>query len=85
VQLACTFWGSDDGAREFDVVVEGKTIGTEKLTGNRPGEFFDATFPLPAELTQGKDKVTVKFVAHPGNLAGGVFGVSILRTQMELK
>ena len=85
VQLACTFWGSDDGAREFDVVVEGKTIGTEKLTGNRPGEFFDATFPLPAELTQGKDKVTVKFVAHPGNLAGGVFGVSILRKQMELK
>ena len=85
VQLACTFWGSDDGAREFDVVVEGKTIGTEKLTGNRPGEFFDATFPLPAELTQGKDKVAVKFVAHPGNLAGGVFGVSILRKQMELK
>jgi len=27
----------------------------------------------------------VKFVAHPGNLAGGVFGVSILRKQMELK
>jgi hypothetical protein len=78
-QLVCTFWGSDEGAREFDVLVDGKIVGTEKLNNNRPGEFYDVTLPLPAELTSGKSKVTVKFAAHAGNLAGGVFGVRILR------
>jgi len=85
VQLACTFWGGDEGAREFDVVVDGKIVGTESLNSNRPNEFFDATFPLPTELTQGKQTVTVKFAAHPGNLAGGVFGVRVLRSQTHSK
>jgi hypothetical protein len=79
VQLACTFWGGDAGQREFDVVVDGKIIATENLNNNRSEEFYDVTHPLPAELTQGKEKVTVKFTAHPGNLAGGVYGVRILR------
>src|ERR1035437_5822886 len=60
VQLACTFWGGDDGQREFDVVVDGKIIATENLNNNRSGEVYDVTHPLPADLTQGKEKVTVK-------------------------
>jgi DUF1680 family protein len=80
VQLAFTLWGSDFGAREFDVLVDGKIIATENLNRNRPEEFFDATFSLPTELTRGKASVTVKFAAHPGNLAGGIFGVRTLRT-----
>jgi hypothetical protein len=32
-------------------------------------------------LTRGKQKVTVRFQAHPGNIAGGVFGVRMLRRQ----
>ncbi len=83
VQLACTFWGSDAGNREFDVLVDGKMVDTENLNNNRPGEFYDKALLLPAELTAGKDKVTVKFAAHPGNLAGGIFGVRILRSQNQ--
>jgi hypothetical protein len=78
-QLVTTFWGGDVGAREFDVLVDGKVLATQTLNNNQPGEFFDAVFPLPAALTQGKQSVTVKFAAHPGNLAGGVYGVRILR------
>jgi hypothetical protein len=78
VQLAYTLWGGDTGARQFDVVVDGKIINTENLNNKRPGEFYDVAFPLPADLTKGKDTVTVKFVAHPGNLAGGIYGVRIL-------
>ncbi len=78
LQLACTLWGGDTGAREFDILVDGKIISTQKPGNNRPGDFYDATFPLPAELTQGKEKITVKFAAHPGNLAGGIYGVRIL-------
>jgi hypothetical protein len=80
-QLVCTFWGGDVGQRKFDILVDGKIIGTQSLNNNRPGEFFDAVFPLPAAMTPGKDKVTVKFSAQPGNLAGGVFDVRVLRAQ----
>jgi DUF1680 family protein len=85
VQLVCTFWGGDAGGREFDVVVDGNIVATEKLNNNRSGEFYDAAYALPAELVRGKDKVTVKFSAHPGNLAGGIYGVRVLRTQPNLK
>ena len=83
VLLACTYWGSDAGARQFDVMVDGKVIATETLNSNRPDKFYDATYPLPAELVQGKQTVTVKFTAHPGNLAGGVFGIRVLRVQAD--
>jgi hypothetical protein len=79
VLLDCTFLGSDSGAREFDILVDGKMIATQKLDGRRGGGLYDATFPIPAELTKGKDKVTVKFAAHPGNLAGGLFGLRVLK------
>jgi hypothetical protein len=84
VQLVCTFWGGDAGGREFDVVVDGNIVATEKLNNNRPGEFYDAAYALPAELVRGKDKVTVKFSAHPGNIAGGLYGCRVLRTQPNL-
>ena len=83
MQMATTFWGSDDGRRVFDIVVDGKIVAKEKLDGHRAGEFYDVSVPLPLELTQGKEKITVKFVAHPGNIAGGVFGVRILKSQEE--
>ena len=69
----------------IDVVVDGNIVATEKLNNNRPGEFYDAAYALPAELVRGKDKVTVKFSAHPGNIAGGLYGCRVLRTQPNLK
>ena len=83
VQLVCTYWGSDAGARQFDVTVDGKIIATETLNHNRPEEFYDAIYALPPELTTGKQRVVVKFVARPGHVAGGVFGVRVLRAQTD--
>jgi len=84
-KLACTFWGSDGGHREFDVLVDGKIIATQQLKKERPGEFFEATYPIPVEFTNGKNTAVVKFVAHTGNRAGGVFGVRILKAQTNSK
>ena len=77
--LVCTYWGSDVGAREFDVLVDGKSVGTQKLNNSKPNEFFDVVYRLPEEATQGKTRVTVKFQPHPDNVAGGVFGCKILK------
>jgi hypothetical protein len=79
VSLVCTYWGGDGGRRTFDVLVDGEKVGTETLANNRPGEFFDVTYAVPAALTRGKEKVTVRFQPHPGNIAGGLFGVRVVR------
>ena len=80
VTLMCTFWGSDFG-RTFDVLVEGQKIATQTLKRSKPGEFFDVEYKIPAELTRDKDKVTVRFQAHPRSIAGGVFGCVMLEGQ----
>ena len=79
--LRCTYWGSDSGRRIFDIVVDDRKIATQTLDHDKPGEFFDVDYELPVNLTRGKSRVTVKFQAHPGNMAGGLFGASILKGQ----
>jgi hypothetical protein len=76
-KLVVTYWGSDGGGREFDVIVNGKVIATQKLENNKPDEFFDVEYPIPAALIAGKETVALKFQAHPGRRAGGVFGVRV--------
>jgi DUF1680 family protein len=71
--LACTYWGDDVPPRTFDVLVEGQVIATQSLNRSKPGEFFEVEYPLPPDLTRGKDRVTVRFNPHEGNIAGGVF------------
>jgi uncharacterized protein len=78
-EMVVDYWGGETGAREFDVQVEGKTIATTKLQMDAPGRFWDKVYPLPAELIAGKEKITVRFQAKPGNYAGGVFGLRIVK------
>jgi hypothetical protein len=80
VELLCTYWGGDGGGyREFDILVDGTRIATQKLEQNRPNQFFEVAYPIPAELTRGKSKVTVRLQAHPGKWAGGLFGARMLK------
>lgn len=82
VELLCTYWGGDGGGyREFDVLVDGTRVATQRLEQNAPGRFFDVAYPIPPELTRGKSRVTVRFQAHPGKWAGGLFGVRTLRAE----
>ena len=80
VTLVCTYWGSDV-RKTFDILVDGQKIATQTLSGSKPGAFFDVDYKIPAELTRGKDKVTVKFQAEPGGVAGGVCGCVMLKGQ----
>jgi hypothetical protein len=72
LELRVTYWGSD-GGRTFDILVDGKKIATQELQGKHAGEFFDEIYRIPAALAQGKEKLTVRFQAHNGSTAGGVF------------
>lgn len=79
LELHVTYWGGDSGGREFDMLVDGQLVATQTLDNNKPGVFYDETYRVPAELLQGKEKITVKFQAHPGKVAGGVFGCVLMK------
>ena len=81
LSLIVTYWGGDSGNRVFDILIDDQQIATQKLNRPRPGEFVDLTYVIPAELTRAKQKVTVKFQAHPGATAGGAFGCRIVRNK----
>jgi hypothetical protein len=79
MDLQCTYWGGEVGARAFDILINDTQIATQTLLNNKPGEFFDVLYPIPAALTQGKSSVTVKFQAKPGQTAGGLFGCRMMK------
>lgn len=80
-ELLVTYWGGDGGNRVFDILVNGEKIATQRLNQNAPGKFFDQIYPIPARLTEGRSRLTVRFQAHPGAMAGGVFGVALLQPE----
>jgi len=73
------YWGGD-GGRVFDILIDDKKIATQNLNGSRPGEFMDVTYAIPVEMTKGRKKVTIKFQAHKGGTAGGIFACRIIKT-----
>jgi DUF1680 family protein len=77
VVLQATYWG-DERQREFEIQIDGKTFARQSLNQDRPGEFFDVTYPIPAALLEGKSTVRVRFVPVARNTAGPVFGVRML-------
>jgi hypothetical protein len=77
-ELYCTYWGHDNDARTFDVLVDDTLIATQTLQQNESGEFWDQRYPLVPALTQGKQKVTVKFQSQPGKKAGRLFGARVM-------
>jgi hypothetical protein len=77
--IRVTYWGGETGQRTFDVLIDGRKIAEQRLANNKPGEFFDVDYPLPENLTRGKEQVELRFAARPGNFAGGVFGIRVLK------
>ena len=77
--LVCTYWGSDGGGRAFDILVDDHVVAGQMLDRNNPGKFFDVHYPIPDSLVLGKKFVTIKFAARPDSIAGGVFGIRIIK------
>jgi hypothetical protein len=80
-ELLVTYWGDDAGERRFDISLDGKLLATQTLNRDMPGKFWEKSYPIPAELTKGKNRATVRFQAHPNNFAGGIFGAKMLKAK----
>jgi len=72
--LICTYWGMDNRGRVFDILINDVKVATEDLNKYKKSSFYNIVYPIPAELTKGKEKVTVTFQPAPNNSAGPVYG-----------
>ena len=72
VAVRARYYGGDEN-RQFDVLVDGQRIATQQLVGKRAGAALFGVYPLPPELTRGKQNVTVRLQPKNGSIAGGVF------------
>ncbi len=79
VILAVTYSGDDRG-REFDILVNGTVIATQRLTGEKPNHFIEKRYPIPSEILQtaGNGRLTVRFTVKR-RLAGGLYDVRLLK------
>jgi hypothetical protein len=77
--LCVQFWGDETGARAFEILADGEKIAAVSLARGRPGKFYWREFPIPEAIARRRSEITVRFQARPGNIAGGVFHVMMVR------
>jgi DUF1680 family protein len=68
-----------DGGRRFDIVVNGERIAEVELPMDEAQEFYTRDYGLPASLSQEGGRLEVKFIARGGSVAGGLYGLKLLR------
>lgn len=77
--LMLTYWGSERGRKMFDIFVDDQKLGTQELSSNDPGKFFDVQYTLPPEVIAHKNRVTIKLVALPGKRVGALYGARVIK------
>jgi DUF1680 family protein len=77
--LICTYWGTDNRGRIFDIFVDDKKIATEDLNKYKMSMFYDIPYAIPSELTKGKSSAVIKFVPAKNNNAGPVYGIRMAK------
>lgn len=82
LSLLVCYWGNEGLGRTFDILIDGEKLVTENIVGKwNQNEFIDVRYPIPAEMTAGKQKVTVSFRPHTGQYAGGIFDLRMVKSQ----
>ena len=76
------YWGNESANRSFDILIDGALLAEENLVGKwKKAELVNVEYPIPAGMLEGKQSVTVTFRSKPGNIAGGVFHVRLVRNE----
>jgi DUF1680 family protein len=78
VALVLEYWGGYSGSKTFDILVEGKVIGTENISKIAKSKFVDVEYAIPAELISDKPYINVKIVPQKGHRAGPLFSARII-------
>ena len=81
LSLRLKYWGVGEWkSHEFDILVDNVLVKEVNNTGKyRISEFKYETYPIPAELLNGKKQVRVKFVAKPHKQIGEIYEVRLVK------
>jgi uncharacterized protein len=80
LSLLIRYWGAEWGSRKFEIYIDDEKLLTEDNTGKwNQSMFKNVVYPIPDSMVMGKTHVRVKFQALPGNTAGAIYIVRLLR------
>jgi uncharacterized protein len=80
LSLMVRYWGAEWGGRKFDIYIDDEKLLTEDNTGRwNQSRFFDVEYDIPNSMVKDKENVRVKFQALPGNTAGAVYNVRLVK------
>jgi uncharacterized protein len=80
LRLRVRYWGNEWGGRKFDIYIDGGKLIAEDNTGRWfQSKFQDVEYTIPSTMIEGKAAITLKFQALPGNSAGAVYGIRLIR------
>jgi hypothetical protein len=78
--LMVRYWGQEWGGRNFDIYIDDEKLLAENNTGRwYQSKFQDVEYTIPTSMVKGKDHIRVKFQALPGNTAGAIYGIRLVR------
>ena len=82
LSLFVRYWGAEWGGRKFDIYVDDEKLLTEDNTGVwNLSKFRDVVYSIPDTMIDGKNHIRVKFQPLPGNTAGPVYFIRLLRAE----
>lgn len=82
--LFVRYWGAEWGGRKLNIYIDDEKLITEDNTGVwNIAKFKDVIYDIPDAMVKGKSHIRVKFEALPGNTAGPVYIVRLLRAEVQ--
>ncbi len=82
--LRITYYGLD-GGRNFDILMNGVKIATVNLEASGGDQFYTVDYAIPKNVWDNvqNDVLVTRFEAHPDSIAGGIYGVRLLRASVH--
>ena len=80
LSLMVRYWGAEWGSRKFDIFIDNEKLVTEDNTGRwNQSKFQEVKYEIPDSMVKDKKQIRVKFQALPGNTAGAVYYIRLVR------
>jgi len=80
LSLIVRYWGAEWGSRKFDIYIDDEKLLTEDNTGRwNKSKFQDVIYEIPDSMVKDKKLIRVKFQALPGNSAGAVYYIRLVK------
>ena len=82
LSLMIRYWGAEWGNRKFDIYIDDEKLVSEDNSGRwNQSRFQNIEYPIPDSMLKGKQKIRIKFQALPGNIAGAVYYIRLVRNR----